>query len=80
MVGELEASGGGTLLRFTHAFDDRDRASRDAAGWHVCLDELEKRVAGEPATAPGMEETPEHKRLYAEYLERGLPSGAPMPG
>ena len=76
---ELSSAGDGTLLRFTHAFAEADRASRDAAGWHVCLDELSTRLDGGAAAAPGMEETPEHRALYDEYVERGLPSGAPMP-
>ena len=77
---ELSADGDGCLLRFTHVFDERDAAARDAAGWHVCLDRLEARLAGAPTEAPGTEQTDEHRALYDAYVERGLPSGAPMPG
>ena len=42
------------VLRFTHVLDARDRAARDAAGWHVSLDGLEARLAGVPAQPPGM--------------------------
>jgi uncharacterized protein YndB with AHSA1/START domain len=77
---ELREAGGECVLRFTHIFDERDAAARDAAGWHVCLDRLEERVAGRPTEAPGTEQTDEHRARYEEYVERGLPSGAPMPG
>ena len=34
---ELEPDGDGTLLTLTDTFDERGKAARDAAGWHVCL-------------------------------------------
>ena len=77
---ELSPDGDACLLRFTHLFDERNAAARDAAGWHVCLDRLGARLAGEPTEAPGTEQTDEHRALYGAYVERGLPSGAPMPG
>jgi uncharacterized protein YndB with AHSA1/START domain len=77
---ELEPVGDGCVLRFTCLFDDPERASRDAAGWHVCLDALEKHLGGMPGQAPGSEPTPEWRELYDEYQRRGLPAGAPLPG
>jgi uncharacterized protein YndB with AHSA1/START domain len=79
---ELEPleGGAGCLLRFTHLLDGRDRAARDAAGWHVCLDTLEQHLAGEPAQAPTGEQTDEHRALYDDYVGRGMPHGAPIPG
>jgi uncharacterized protein YndB with AHSA1/START domain len=77
---EIEPDGDGAVLRFTHVLEERDAAARDAAGWHVCLDKLEERVAGGAPEAPGTEQTPEHRELYAEYERRGLPTGAAMPG
>jgi uncharacterized protein YndB with AHSA1/START domain len=77
---ELEPGDDGTLLRFTHVLTARDQAARDAAGWHVCLDRLQERLAGGEPEAPGTEETPEHRALYEDYERRGLPTGAPMPG
>ena len=35
---ELEPDGDGCRLRFTQVLSTREQASRDAAGWHVCLD------------------------------------------
>ena len=77
---DLEPIEEGTLLRFTHMLTARDQAARDAAGWHVCLDQLEERLAGGAPEAPGTEQTPEHRSLYEDYERRGLPTGAPMPG
>ena len=77
---ELEAAGEGCLLRFTCLFDDTERASRDAAGWHVCLDRLEGHLGGTPTQAPDDGPTPEWRELYEEYQRRGLPAGASVPG
>jgi uncharacterized protein YndB with AHSA1/START domain len=76
---EVDPDGEGACLRFTHFLADRDQGARDASGWHVCLNELAKQVAGEQATAPTSEMTDELRELYAEYERRGLPSGAAMP-
>jgi uncharacterized protein YndB with AHSA1/START domain len=73
MVGE------GCLLRFTHLLSDPEQAAREAAGWHVCLDVLGRHLAGEPTRAPGPTPTDEWREQYEDYLERGLPSGAPVP-
>jgi uncharacterized protein YndB with AHSA1/START domain len=77
---ELEAAGDGCVLRFTCLFDEAERAARDAAGWHVCLELLERHLGGMPTTAPGSEPTPGWRELYEEYQRRGLPAGAPVPG
>jgi uncharacterized protein YndB with AHSA1/START domain len=37
---ELRAREDGCLLKLTHTFDERLKAARDAAGWHLCLDAL----------------------------------------
>ena len=77
---ELEPDGDGCLLRFSCLFDDPERAARDAAGWHVCLDLLETHLGGAATDAPGSEPTPEWRELYEDYQRRGLPAGAPVPG
>jgi hypothetical protein len=67
------------LLRFTALLDAKDRAARDAAGWHVCLDGLERHLDGaNEDAAHGAEDT--WRERYEQYLERGVPSGAPIPG
>jgi hypothetical protein len=44
---ELEAFGGGTRLTLWNNIDRRF-ISWGAAGWHICFDVLERRLAGEP--------------------------------
>jgi uncharacterized protein YndB with AHSA1/START domain len=77
---ELQPEGAGSRLVFTHFLSDREQAARDAAGWDLCLGELDRHVAGEPASAPGIGVTPEWRNLYDKYVDSGLPSGAPIPG
>jgi uncharacterized protein YndB with AHSA1/START domain len=42
---ELREHENGCLLTLTHTFDDRFKAARDAAGWHVCLEGLARELA-----------------------------------
>ena len=77
---ELDPADEGCVLRFTCLFDDAERASRDAAGWHVCLDLLEQHLGGTATQTPTSEATPDWRALYEEYQRRGLPAGAPVPG
>jgi uncharacterized protein YndB with AHSA1/START domain len=37
---ELEPDGPGCILRLTVTFPEHGKAARDAAGWHVCLEQL----------------------------------------
>jgi uncharacterized protein YndB with AHSA1/START domain len=75
-----DGDGDGCLLRFTAVMSERDKAARDAAGWHVCLDRLGASLAGIETAAPTSETTSEWRALYAEYEARGLPTGAEIPG
>jgi uncharacterized protein YndB with AHSA1/START domain len=79
---ELEPDEGNTACRlvFTHILGERESAARTAAGWHVCLDRLERRLEGEDTEAPGGEPTDEWHGHYDEYVSRDVPSGAPVPG
>jgi uncharacterized protein YndB with AHSA1/START domain len=63
------------MLRLTVLLDSREKAARDGAGWHVCLDRLGRRLAG---AEPGGRE--DWRSLYEEYQRRGVPAGAPIPG
>lgn len=45
---ELTADGAGaTVLTFTVTMAEMGKAARDAAGWHICLDDLAAHLAGE---------------------------------
>ena len=43
---ELRPDDDGCLLVLTHTFDDRFKAARDAAGWHLCIDALAASLDG----------------------------------
>lgn len=49
---ELRPDGAGCVLAFTNTFDERGKAAKVAAGWHVCLDAMRAPMAGsvEPVT------------------------------
>jgi uncharacterized protein YndB with AHSA1/START domain len=76
---ELEPVEGGArcLLRFTVVLETSDKAARDAAGWHQCLDALERQLAGAPVERP--DDSGEWQERYAEYTRLGLPAEAPVP-
>jgi uncharacterized protein YndB with AHSA1/START domain len=67
----------GCVLHFSVILDAEDKAARDAAGWHQCLDELERQLSGAGAQRP-MPGAVWQER-YDEYAARGLPTGAPVP-
>jgi uncharacterized protein YndB with AHSA1/START domain len=67
------------ILRFTVELDAREKAARDAAGWHVCLDALERRLGGTD-DGPSTGASEPWRAIYEEYQRRGVPAGAPIPG
>ncbi len=77
----LEPSGdGGCTLTLTDVLEARNAAARDAAGWSVCLAELDKHVAGLVAGGPHGSTAESWREHYADYVAAGLPSGAAIPG
>ena len=73
---ELRAHDDGCVLVLTHAFDDRFKAARDAAGWHVCLDALSATLdGGQPPHGENGERLPSYWReLNPAYEQRfGIP-------
>lgn len=65
-------------LRLTVQLGTRDKAARDAAGWHVCLDRLARLVggaAGPAVTGAGAQ----WRELYESYQRLGAPTGAEIP-
>jgi uncharacterized protein YndB with AHSA1/START domain len=66
-----------SLLRLTVELDAKDKAARDAAGWHQCLDSLERQLSGSAPERPMPADT--WRERYEEYARRGLPTGAPVP-
>jgi uncharacterized protein YndB with AHSA1/START domain len=68
-----------TDLKFTVLLGTEDKAARDGAGWHVCLDRLAARLDGRP---PGFDHGVNEgwRAVYEEYERRGFPATAPIPG
>ena len=66
---ELRPDGEGCVLVFTHAFDDRNKAARDAAGWDRCLVRLDALMRGEPMSEKDSLEgwSEVHERYAAEF-------------
>ena len=64
---ELKPEGSGCLLVFTTIPSDRAQATRDAQGWHFCLDNLEALLDGRPAAKHDKDV---FARLNAEYTAR----------
>lgn len=64
---ELKPEGTGCLLIFTTIPADRANVSRDATGWHFCLDNLEASVDGNPAAGFDKER---FSALNADYAAR----------
>jgi uncharacterized protein YndB with AHSA1/START domain len=76
---ELRPKDDGCLLVLTHVFDDRFKAARDAAGWHVCLDALSAVLDGAGRDAREMLHG-EWQGLNREYEERfGIPPDKATP-
>lgn len=74
------SAGGGCVLTLTDVLEARDTAARNAAGWAVCLAELDKHLAGIAASGPHSDTAESWRRHYEDYVAAGLPSGAWVPG
>jgi uncharacterized protein YndB with AHSA1/START domain len=69
---EIEPDPRGSRLTLTHTFDDRFKAARDAAGWHLCLDALSATLDRAVTTAPEEADYPPAgwRELNGEYEQR----------
>ncbi|MEV6829733.1 SRPBCC family protein [Amycolatopsis sp. NPDC051102] len=78
----ISPDGDGSLLQFTHTFGRGDpaiaklAAGRTAAGWDVCLDALDARLAGGEAEQPHQW----HERTASYVAEFGLDDGELLAG
>lgn len=69
---ELAPSTGGTHLTLWHSIDRRYIAW-GAAGWHICLDVLDRQLAGQPIprmAGPDAMKSAGWKQLVAEYAKQ----------
>ena len=66
---ELRPDGDGCVLLFSHAFADRRKAARDAAGWDCCFARFSALLAGEPMSeADSLRAWPDTHERYAEQF------------
>ncbi|MEV6156116.1 SRPBCC family protein [Nonomuraea sp. NPDC052129] len=77
---ELAPDGaGGCTFTLVNVIQAQDAAARNAAGWAVCLAELDKVVAGQPADGPHGKSAESWREHYDAHVADGLPSGAEIP-
>jgi uncharacterized protein YndB with AHSA1/START domain len=76
---DLETVGGQCRFTLTNVLQEANAAARNAAGWSVCLGELDKHMAGQPADGPHSQSAEPWQPLYDAYRAAGLPSGAAIP-
>ena len=70
----LTDDGGGCVLTLTNVLEATDTAARNAAGWTVCLRELDRLLAGTSGDAQPWQP------IYDAYVAAGMPHGAAIPG
>jgi len=66
-------------LTLINVLDDRSAASRNAAGWTVCLGELDKLLDGQPVAGPHSADVEPFEPIYEAYKAAGMPWGAEVP-
>lgn len=67
-------------LTLINVLDDRSAASRNAAGWTVCLAELDKLLDGRHVDGPHSDQVEPFEPIYEAYRAAGMPWGAEIPG
>ena len=65
---ELEPDGAGCILRLRVTFPDHGKAARDAAGWHVCLEQLGALCNG--SELPWSSQSERWRVVHRGYVER----------
>jgi uncharacterized protein YndB with AHSA1/START domain len=75
----LDEVDGGCRFVLVDVLGDPEAAARNAAGWHVCLDQLAQSVSGTPGDGPHAETALPWQPLYDGYVAAGLPHGAALP-
>ncbi|MGI8868288.1 MAG: SRPBCC family protein [Mycobacteriales bacterium] len=68
-----------TRLVLIDVLGERGEAARNAAGWTVCLAELDKGIAGTPGEGPHSPTAESWQQAYDRYVQGGMPAGADIP-
>ncbi len=72
---ELAADGEGSKLTLIVTFDELGKAARDAAGWHVCLEQLDCAVDGD--SLPWLP-ADRWREVHPGYVERFGPAASTL--
>lgn len=67
------------ILTLIDVLDAENSAARNAAGWDVCLRELDNVVHAIPTAGPHADDAEPWQPIYESYIADGLPHGAPVP-
>jgi uncharacterized protein YndB with AHSA1/START domain len=70
---EIAPVGDGCTLTLLDTFDERGKGARDAAGWHVCLDALERDLDG---VGTGASSEDEWRAVHPRYVAKFGPQAA----
>lgn len=70
---------GGCVLTLINVLEAADEAARNAAGWSVCLNELDKLLARDAAAGPHANTAKLWRDCYDSHIAAGLPAGARIP-
>jgi uncharacterized protein YndB with AHSA1/START domain len=70
---ELRPTDGGTELTLLDTLAERGKAARDGAGWHTCLDALERDLSGESSARDEMDKW---KAVHPHYVDDFGPEAA----
>lgn len=70
---ELRPAGDGTELTLLDTLEERGKGARDGAGWHTCLDALERELTGDDAAR---DEMGRWKDVHEHYIESFGPEAA----
>jgi uncharacterized protein YndB with AHSA1/START domain len=77
---EITPSGSGSTLTLLDTFDELGKAARDGAGWHVCLDALERNLDGTPSdVSPGESWDEVHEDYIKAFGPEASTIGPPEP-
>lgn len=77
---ELTDLQGRCHFTLVNVLEATDTAARNAAGWTICLAELDKLLAGEASDGPHSDEAGAgFESILHTYVAAGMPSGAAIP-
>jgi uncharacterized protein YndB with AHSA1/START domain len=71
---EIQPHDDGCTLTLLDTFDELGKAARDAAGWHVCLDQLARSLDG--GDPPASSASQQWQNVHPGYVEAFGPEGS----